>query len=142
VVVWNKHDSNIARSYVGVKGTPAVQALVRSGDQTRIWDGRTPVRPGDAIALRIDCQGFSRVVVATASTPSTAVRLFDDVCPADPTPLPFTLIPDDQPGDEHIAITFSDQPLDDRSLTTAIGGTAPSRGVWVERLTFPKQVKP
>jgi hypothetical protein len=143
VVVWNKSVSRVAGSYVGVKGTPAVQALVHSGDQTRIWDGRTPVHPGDAIALRVDCQGFSRVVVATGSTPSTTVRLFEDGCPNGPGPLPFTLIPDDQPGEERIAIAFSDQPLDDKSLTAAIAGSsAPSSGVWVERLTFPKQVKP
>jgi hypothetical protein len=142
VLVWNKRESHVARTYVGVKGTPAVQAIVRSEGQTRIWDGRSPVHPGDAIALRVDCQGFSRVVVTTASTLSTTVRLFDDVCPADSTPLPFTLIPDDQLGDERIAITFSDQPLDDHSLTTAIGGVARSRDVWVEPLTFPKQVKP
>lgn len=142
VVVWSKRDTRVDGSYVGVKGTPAVQALVRSGDQTRVWDGRTPVHPGDAIALRVDCQGFSRVVVTTAATSGTPVRLFDDICPADPAPLPFTLIPDDQPGDERIAITFSEKPLDDRSLATATSEATRARGLWVAVLTFPKQAKP
>jgi hypothetical protein len=70
------------------------------------------------------------------------VRLFDGTCPADPSPLPFTLIPDEQPVQERIAVVLSTRPLDENSLSTVVGTETRSSDVWVVRLTFAKQVKP
>jgi hypothetical protein len=142
VVVWNSRERWTSASYVGVKGTPAVQVLVRSGDQTRIWDGQSPVHPGDALALRVACEGFAHVVVTGVSQSGAWARLFDGTCPADPSPLPFTLIPDEQPVQERIAVVLSTRPLDENSLSTVVGTETRSSDVWVVRLTFAKQVKP
>ncbi len=139
VLVWNNRDTVGGGAYVGVKGAPAVQVLVRSGDQTRIWDGVSPVRPGDALALRVECQGFSRIVVTTTGAAGAMVRLFDNTCPSGDAPLAFTLIPDDAPGDERITVTFGAGPSDDRSLAGAIDARERSQRTWVVPLTFPKQ---
>lgn len=128
-------------AYVGVKGTPAVQVIVRRDGRTQIWDGREPVRPRDALALRVGCEGFAHVTVATpAPVGGTWMRLADHACPRDSNPLPFTLTVDDQPGEERLVVVLSEAPLDDRALATAAAGTRRGSGVWAVPLVFPKEV--
>jgi hypothetical protein len=125
-------------TYVGTKGTPAVQALIHR-DHTLVWDGRSAIRAGDAIALRVACEGFTEVTVATPSTDRAAwTRLFEGACPATEDPLGFTLVADDEPGEEHVAVVLRKGPLDDRQLQTAIRDKARAANVWTVELTFPK----
>jgi hypothetical protein len=126
-----------AQQYVGLKGTPAVQVLVSAEGRTRIWDGRMPVRPGDVLALRVACEGLSHVVVS-----SPAARVYAGTCPAEPGVLPFTLIPDDEPGDEQVNVVLSRRPLDPRALAGAIATEMRSEDVWVVRLTLAKRARP
>ena len=105
--------------YVGAKGTPAVQALIHR-DQTSVWDGRSPIRAGDAIALRVACEGFPGVTVATPSADRAGwTRLFEGACPANQEPLKFTLVADEEPGEERVAVVLRRDPLDDRQLQIA-----------------------
>jgi len=129
--------ANDAAPYVGAKGTPAVQALIHR-DRTSEWDGRSAIRPGDAIALRVACEGFSRVTVATPSSDRTAwKRLFDGACPRDPKPLDFTLVADKEAGQEQVAVVLHRDPLDDRQLQIAIHDKARTAEVWTVELVFP-----
>ncbi|WP_394846876.1 hypothetical protein LZC95_05345 [Pendulispora brunnea] len=128
-------------SYVASKGAPAAQALVRSEGRSRIWDGRSPIRPGDAIALRAGCEGFTHVAVASRSGDSWS-RLFDGGCPSGSAPLPFTMIADAQPGDERIALVFSGARLDDDAFGSAVRQRLQTNKVWVIEFVFPKAVSP
>jgi hypothetical protein len=124
--------------YVGTKGTPALQALIHR-DHTSVWDGRSPIRAGDAIALRVACEGFPDVTVATPSADRTGwTRLFEGACPTNPEPLKFTLVADEEPGDERVAVVLRRDPLDDRQLQIAIQDKARTARVWTFELTFPK----
>jgi hypothetical protein len=98
------------------------------------------VHAGDALALLVACEGFSHVAVTGVTPKGVGPRLFDGVCPADPAPLPFTLVPDEEPGPERIAVVLSARPLDAASLEAMVGAETRSRDVWVVRLTFAKQV--
>jgi hypothetical protein len=124
--------------YVAVKGAPGVQLLVHRGGETRIWDGRSPVRPGDSLALRVSCEGLAHVAVA-APAPTEWRRLSADAaCPASGDPLPFTLVVDDQPGGERLAVVLSRDALDDGRLRRAIEQEERTASVWVVQLELRK----
>jgi hypothetical protein len=124
--------------YVGMKGTPAVQVLLHRGADTRIWDGQSPVRPGDALALRVACEGLEYVAVAAPGAGAWA-RLSDSACPAAGDALPFTLVVDGEPGDEKLAVVLSQSPLDDGVLRDAISRSERTKDVWVVDFVLPKE---
>jgi hypothetical protein len=125
-------------AYVGTKGTPAVQALINR-DQTSVWDGHSPIHAGDSIALRVACEGFPDVTVATPSADRSGwTSLFEGACPANAEPLGFTLLADDEPVEERVAVVLRRNPLDDRQLQSAIQNKARTANLWTVELTFPK----
>jgi hypothetical protein len=128
------------RDYVAVKGSPAVQLLVKRGRETRLWDGHSRLRAGDAVALRVACEGFSRVSVATIEPGRGAQRLSEGECPRAPeATLPFSLVVDAGPGRERFAVVFSTTPLADAALRAALQAEAPSAAAWVTRFEIDKE---
>jgi hypothetical protein len=125
--------------YVGVKAAPAVQLLVRSGGTTRVWDGVSRLRPGDAIAIRVACEQLEYVTVA-ADAPAGLARLSDGPCPKSPSPLPFTLVVDDQPGRERFSVVLAKRRLDDGQLRERVRENARDRDVWVTAFDLPKEL--
>jgi hypothetical protein len=104
-----------------------------------VWDGHSPIRTGDAIALRVACEGFPDVTVATHSPDRLGwTRLFEGTCPANGEPLKFTLLADDEPGEERVAVVLRRDPLDDRQLQIAIQNKTRTANLWTVELTFPK----
>jgi hypothetical protein len=126
--------------YVGIKGTPAVQVLVHRDLDTRVWDGQSPVRPGDALALRVACEGLRHVAVA-APGPGGWVRLSDAPCPTESAPLPFTLVVDGEPGEERLALVLSEDPIDEQTLRAAIEETRRTGEVWAVQFVLPKTIE-
>jgi hypothetical protein len=125
--------------YVGIKGTPAVQVLLHRNNDTHLWDGHSPVHPGDALALRVACEGLKRVAVATPGPGEGWVRLSSLGCPAHDEPLPFTLQVDDRPGDEKLAVVMSQEELDEDALQKAIADTRRTADIWVVSYVFTKE---
>jgi hypothetical protein len=126
--------------YVGIKGTPAVQLLLHRDRDTRVWDGHSPLHPGDALALRVACEGLKRVVVAAPGA-SGWMRLSSTGCPVNGEPLPFTLQVDDEPGDEKLAVVLSQDDLDDDTLQKAIAETRQTADTWVLSYVMPKETE-
>jgi hypothetical protein len=126
--------------YVGTKGTPSVELLVRRGAETSIWDGRSPVRAGDTLALRVACEGLGHVAVAAPRDGAQGwARVVDAACAADPSaPLPFTLVVDDRPGQEHFAVVLSRVPLDEARIRSAAEATTRTGDMWTVRFDLPK----
>jgi hypothetical protein len=122
-------------NYVGTKGSPAAQILIRSAGQVRVWDGASPVRPGDALAVHVACEEFSYVTVATESV----ARPWEGPCATTPSTLPFTLVVDDQPGREHFNVVLSRARLTDEGLRAAIVGETRGRNVWTISFDFVKE---
>jgi hypothetical protein len=103
-----------------------------------VWDGRAPVRPGDALALRLACEGLPHASVLVPSSPqSDWARVSESACPAG-EPLPFTLVVDSQPGDERVAVVFSRSPLDETAAVRAATAQTRSPDVWTVVLVFAK----
>jgi hypothetical protein len=128
------------RGYVAVKGTPAVQLLVHRGADTWIWDGRSAVHPGDALALRVSCEGLEHIAVAVAG-PSGWSRLAEATCPGNGEALPFTLVVDGEPVDETFGVIFSRDAMDDRALHAAVEAGTRTSEVWVARYVVPKETE-
>lgn len=128
--------------YVGVKGTPSVQLLVHHGSETKIWDGRSPVHAGDAIALRAACGDLAHASVA-AVDPARGewTRLSDAPCPkgGGEDVLPFTLVVHGQSRSERIAVVMSTERLPDDELRRAAGDAEQSARTWVARFEIPEE---
>jgi hypothetical protein len=127
---------------VAVKGSPAVQLLIRRDEKTRAWDGASRVRAGDALGLRVACEGFRRVTVAAASRDGGWAALSEGACPEADGALPFTLVVDDAPGGEQLAVVFSEATLDPRVLGDAIAQRRLDAGAWVTRFELAKETTP
>jgi hypothetical protein len=128
---------------VAVKGSPAVQLLVRRGQETRIWDGASRVRAGDVLGLRVACEEFSTVTVAAAKGEEWA-PLEEQACPAQASArtLPFTLRVDAAPGRERFAVVFSTARLEGRALGEAVSTQRRDGSIWVTRFELEKEVTP
>jgi hypothetical protein len=124
---------------VAVKGSPAVQLLVRRGAETRAWDGSSALRAGDALGLRVVCEEFGRVAVATGAGRGRWSQLSEAECPPAGAPLPFTLLVDDEPGGERLAVVFSKSALEARALEQAIEARRLDAQVWVTRFELVKE---
>lgn len=124
---------------VAVKGSPAVQLLVRRGAETRPWDGSSALRAGDALGLRVVCEEFGRVAVAAGVDRGRWSQLSEAACPPAGAPLPFTLVVDDEPGGERLAVVFSKSVLDARALGEAIEARRLDAQVWVTRFELVKE---
>jgi hypothetical protein len=125
--------------YVASKGVPAVQALIRDQSGSRVWDGKTPIRPGAAIALRAACERFTHIAVVVDAA-GAEQRVFDAVCPSGADPLPFTLVADDKPGVERIRVVFSEARLDEPALHAALLRAERGETIWVDQLLLHKAV--
>jgi len=103
IVVWPRSKP----PYVASKGAPSVQILVRRDGRVHVWDGTSPLRERDSIALQVACETMSRVTVFVRER-DRWTQAFAGACVSEV--LPFTLVVDDQPGSERIAIMFG-QPI-------------------------------
>jgi hypothetical protein len=112
--------------------------LVHRDAETWIWDARSPVRPGDALALRVACEGLEHVAVASPGAGGWE-RITDAACPAGSEPLPFTLVVDGAPGDEELAVVLSREVLDDETLRAAVTEGRRTQDVWVTGFVLPKE---
>ena len=129
---------------VAVKGSPAVQLLLRRGNETLPWDGARRVRPGDALGLRVACEEFRHVTVAAGAglTPVRWSSLSTGECPPAGAVLPFTLVVDDEPGRERLAVVFSRSSLGAGSLAEAIEQRRLDADIWVTRFELAKEDAP
>jgi hypothetical protein len=129
---------------VAVKGSPAAQLLVRRGTETRVWDGSSRLRAGDALALRVACEEYRHVAVAVEmqAEPERWVKVFESKCPAAGEALPFTLVADAATERERVAVAFSPAALGRSALERAIERGRRDREVWVTRFELDKEVVP
>lgn len=125
-------------TYVGAKGTPAVQVLVRRGEKTQIYADSMVLQTGDALAFRVACEGFGHVALITPGHGDTWTRLSDAMCPKEATTLPLTLVVDDKPGDERVSVVMSRTPLPQKALESAAKASTRDRQTWVTAYVFKK----
>ena len=140
IVLWLRgttEGSHQAPTYVATKSAPAVQVLVRRDGATRLWDTNARIREHDALALRVACESMTHVVVLVSDRGDWKPT-FESACEADV--LPFTLVVDDEPGDERVAVVLSRAPLDPASARRAAEQQTKNADVWALMFVFGKEL--
>jgi len=101
--------------YIAAKGFRSVWIYVRRGTETRLWDGKEAVAPGDRVRLKIDACTFHRVQVYSSSDPQKPILLFESaLSPGQQMTLPDAWEIDDSPAAERLFVVFSDVPVSPR----------------------------
>ncbi len=78
-------------------------------------------------------------MTVTTEDKAGLVRLWDGPCPKPPSPLPFTLVVDAQPGGERFMVVLGRTRLDDQALREAVRANVRSVDVWVTAIDLPKE---
>jgi hypothetical protein len=117
---------------------PAVEAWVDEGTGPRPLREGEPLAEGDRVQLRYDAHGAPHVALAGRDS-TGVVEIYTLAAPTGSGLLtaPFALELDDAPGRQELFVVTSAEPLDERTVESAIDGPVP--GVTVARLAFPKR---
>lgn len=130
------------------KGEPAVTVFLKRAERVWQWDGRSVLRPGDRLRLKISAAGYGYVTIGAPDAEPQRVRLLYE------GPLarsgPDTLLPsswevDSQPGPEVLHVFLSREPLPQKELLRPPGSAElPGRAdaVWKKTLVLPKERAP
>jgi hypothetical protein len=100
----------VQQPYTGEKGFTSVWIYVRHGTSTALWDGRSPVFPGDRLRLKVDPGRFKRVEVYSTKDPHRPELLYEGtVRSGESKTLPEAWEVDAEPGAEHLLVVFSSE---------------------------------
>ncbi len=126
---------------VAAKGSPSVAIYVLREQQIQLWDGHTPIRPGDRLELQVSGEGLDHLLVDT--TPGDFRRpLFSaDIDPTQQILLPESWLVDDSPGAETLVVVMSMKKLTAEEASAAVSAHRRDGGVWTTQLTIPKATK-
>jgi hypothetical protein len=123
------------------KGGRAVGVFVRRGGKTFLWDGRQPVRAGDALRLEVvpDGLGFVQVFseVDGPGGPSLQHLHQAAVPPRSGGVLRVAWQVDGASPREVLVVVLSRAPLDVDAARAAARATRPDADTWVSRLVLP-----
>jgi hypothetical protein len=116
------------------KGTPEVQVWVNRSGHAAVWDGVTPLHPGDMVRFDIASGGYSHLTVAELADGQLATVLHSaPVATREASP---AWRVDDVGTREEIAVLLSNGPLSEEEVRAALK----SRGaIWTKQWLFPKE---
>ncbi len=123
------------------KGEPAIAVYLKRDDRVWLWDGRTSVRAGDKLRLKILAAGYDHVAVAAPAAQRLRI-LYSGRLDSTETLLPKSWEIDAQPGAETLYVFLSRRPLTEGELprpTEKSADPAVQPGaVWQKLLFLPK----
>jgi hypothetical protein len=124
---------------VTAKGTPAVAVYFRRGERVALWDGVQPLQAGDAVQLKVQTSGYSRVTVGSIES-GKVQTLYEGAAQADAaTLLPQAFTLDDGTRDEALLVVFSRQPLSAEELRAARESLQRDGRLWTTVLDLTKK---
>ncbi|MCG8420768.1 MAG: hypothetical protein MJE77_22840 [Proteobacteria bacterium] len=132
--------------YTGAKGAEAVGLYIKRAGRVSLWDGSSPVMPGDSLRLKVVPGGFTRVAVfspdpAAKRSERALIELYAGaVEPGRGHLIPAAWKVDRAVGSETLIVVLSRAPLSPGDAVRAIAGPTARPGVWVRRFVIPKQV--
>lgn len=146
LMLWVPREPQEPRSGLRIKGGPAVALYVKRGEQqdapVRLWDGESPVAPGELLRLKVTPEGFTWLTVAAADGGSWQVLHEGPVPERGETLLPtsWRVEPGDAP--ERLLVVLGHEPLSPESLAS-LADEAPRTGTqWVLSFALPKPSAP
>jgi hypothetical protein len=133
-------------SYDTTRGAPSVGLYVKRGTNVSLWDGQSPMQPGDRLRLKVVPEGLTHVTVfspAPASTgpaPTLKVLYAARVEPHRENLLPRTWEVDHAGGRESLLVVLSRSPISVDQANSLGSHANVQSGVWVWRLTMSKRL--
>jgi hypothetical protein len=127
-------------SRLTVKGTPSVAVYLKRAGRVALWDGHSPIQPGDRLRLEVAPEGYRYLAVASpAGGNQLGEPLFQGaIDPARAETLPDSWLVDDAPGAEALVIALSQSPLATEVLADAAAHARRDPEVWTTTLLLPK----
>ncbi len=127
-----------AEPVVSAKGSPSVAVYVKRGGRVFLWDGRAPLRAGDAVQLKVQPESFAQLVVAEVGEPGGDMEtLYSSEMPqhqATLLPQSFTL----DRGPTALLFVFSQAALTRGELEASARQLPRTQRVWTTRLELTK----
>lgn len=128
---------------VTAKGSPAVGIYVKRDQRVSLWDGRSAVRPGDSLRLKVVPDGFSFVTVFTRSDRKHRDHGLLELHTAPVSPEGETILPvawrvDDRAGDEVLFVVLSREPVPELADTDQLSEWSDSQNGWWTELNLQK----
>ena len=103
------------------KGAPAVTVWLKRGDAVAAWDGKSRLRPGDAIRLEAAPAGFGYLTIVSTAD-GAVTTLFAQALDRTGRPV---LTPawelDARGAEEHLAVLFTREPVDVAGAPALLG---------------------
>ena len=90
------------------KGQPSFAVWLIRGDSSSLWDGRSPLAPGDRLQLRLAGAGFTQVVVGVEQEGRWAPLYEGAVNPHGETQLPQSWLVDDRDPSMRLGVLLCD----------------------------------
>ena len=127
-------------SEVTAKGNPSVAVYLRRGEHVSLWDGVQPLQPGDAVQLKVQTFGYSRITVGSIES-GKVQTLYEGVAQADAaTLLPQAFTLDGANHDEALLVVFSREPLSQDELRAARESQRRDSRQWTTVLELTKRI--
>lgn len=98
------------------KGPPAVTVWLKRGDAVTAWDRRTPLRSGDDIRLEAAAGGYSYLTIVSAAGGRSTTLYQAKLDPSGKPNLSPAWKLDGRGAEEHLAVLFTQAPVDDAQL--------------------------
>lgn len=127
--------------YTTVKGSPSVGVYLKTENGVTLWNGQTPVAPGDKLRLKIVPDGYHHVAVFAESAHYKKRRyalLYEGrVSPHGELMIPAAWEVDASPGAEVIVVVMGEEPIGKSDIPRRHGGSD-TQGLWSTRLVIQK----
>jgi hypothetical protein len=123
--------------YIASKGAEAAWLYVKHGSETRLWDGKSAVAPGDRLRLKVEPGRFGHLQVFSLGSTERAELIYSARLERrERLVLPEAWEVDDAPEPERLLIVFSQQPAPD-AWREIVRGQQP-KGLASVAFTLPK----
>jgi hypothetical protein len=122
---------------VTAKGSPSVAVYLRRAGRVSLWDGVHPLQAGDAVQLKVQSFGYSRITVGAVESKQVQTLYEGEAQPGTATLLPqaFTL---DGRGGDALLVVFSRAPLTPEDLRAARESRRRDEELWTTVLDLTK----
>lgn len=101
------------QEWLAAKGAPSFAIFVKRGEKLALWDGESPLIPGDRLRIRVAPHEFTHVALGSLDESGSWSVLYRGELGANPDVLlPGSWEVDGTPGKEHLVIALDRRPVD------------------------------
>src|SRR5262249_34179578 len=115
-IIKSTHETEMVRAKAA---QPAVAIHVKRGERVALWDGQSPVHPGDRLRIEVAAEGYRHVRVTTGTELGGTTVLYEGVLPAERSwLLPLSFEVNEKGSTETLDIVLSEGRVSGKSWST------------------------